>query len=146
MSSILAAGTPPPNKYVFDREGGTIEFLEGAGDAIYTVYPRGDRSVSGLLGFTITRNAVTDVRLSGVDGDEIALELHDILALRTETTPADAENKSVSFRLENASDDGMASTYTVGGSEKFTELVTYRAGTFDLVLTSSRLPNSARKW
>lgn len=135
-----------PDKYVIDTKAGTIEILEGAEDAIYTVYPRGDRSVSGLLGFTITRNAVTDVRLSGVDGDEIALELHDILALRTETTPADAENKSVSFRLENASDDGMATTYTVGGSEKFTELVTYRAGTFDLVLTSVANPAVTRTY
>lgn len=123
-----------PDKYVIS--GNTIEVLPGAKDAIFTVTYRMNPRIEGLLGFTISDNPVTGVSLAGVEGDELTLEVHDILALRTEVTPANSTNKVVSFKIENASAENMANAYSVGGSEKFTELVTYRPGTFDLVLTA----------
>ena len=123
-----------PDKYVISDN--TIEVLQGAKDAIFTVTYRMNPRIEGLLGFTISDNPVTGVSLAGVEGDELTLEVHDILALRTEVTPANSTNKVVSFKIENASAENMANAYSVGGSEKFTELVTYRPGTFDLVLTA----------
>ncbi len=89
---------------------------------------------------------VTDVRLAGVEGDELSLDLHDIMALRFEVEPATASNKGVSIRMENASAEGLANGYSVGGAERFTELVTYRPGTFDLVLTAASNPEVTRTY
>lgn len=109
-----------------------------AKDAIFSIAPRfGSSDVEGLLGFTINANPVTSVYLDGVDGDEIEMEVHEILALSPVVEPAAASNKVVTMKIENPSADNIAVTYPVGGSKKFTELVTYSTGTFDLVLTSS---------
>lgn len=117
-----------------------LEVKSGAKNHIFTVNSILDENIKGLVGFTVNDNPVTDVRLAGVEGDGLTLELHDILALRAEVTPANATNKAVAFKIENPSSENMATTYGVGGSEKFTELVTYRPGTFDLTLTSVENP------
>ena len=129
---------PTPDRYVV--ADGTIEVLPGAKDAIFTVSCTDNTSVKGMLGFTVNPYPVTSVSLAGVEGDEITLDCMDILALRTEVEPAESLNKNVVISLSSMSRPDMAATYSVGGSEKFTELVTYYPGTLTLTLSALENP------
>lgn len=129
---------PTPDRYVVSD--GTIEVLPGARDAIFTVSCTDDPSVKGLLGFTVNPYPVTSVSLAGIEGDDITLDCMDILALRTEVEPAESVNRNVVITLSDMSRPGMATTYSVGGSEKFTELVTYYPGTLTLTLSALENP------
>lgn len=118
-------------------EEGKIRIAEGAESQMFEVRYHLDSTVKGMLYFNVSSNAVTEVYLDGVDESEnIVLTANDILALKPAVLPEDADNKYVALRLENMTEENMATTYSVGGAEKFTELVTYKAGEFDLVLTS----------
>lgn len=133
---------PTPDKYVVTD--GTIEVLPGAKDAIFTVACAADPSVKGMLGFSVNPNPVTSVSLAGVEGDDIILDCMDILALRAEAEPAESLNKKVVITLSDMSRPDMATTYSVGGSEKFTELVTYYPGTLSLTLSALENPEIKR--
>ncbi|MDE5972619.1 MAG: leucine-rich repeat protein, partial [Muribaculaceae bacterium] len=136
-----------PAGYDFWLNSLSIGVGGSASDAIFSVRPRfGGENVEGLLGFSVVSKPVSAVYLEGVDEDEIDLELHEILALIPAVEPADADNKAVKLTVENASAENIAVTYPVGGSRKFTELVTYFPGTFDLVLSSVETPEISRTY
>lgn len=136
-----------PAGYEFRFDALAVNADGKAKDAIFSVRPRfGGESVEGLLGFSVVGRPVSAVYLEGVDEDEIALELHEILALIPSVEPADADNKSVKLTVENASAENIAVTYPVGGSRRFTELVTYHPGSFDLVLSSVENPEISRTY
>lgn len=137
-------GTAIPSGYVI--EGNTIAVLEGANDAIFRVTLRSDPSVKGMLAFSVNPNPVTEVRLDGLEGEEIELTCNDILALRTAVTPDNSANKNVVITLSDMSQTDMATTYTVGGSEKFAELVTYKPGTLTLTLSALENPEIKKEY
>lgn len=122
--------------------------LEETGDNEY----RQADGVEGMLSFEVAANPVKAVSLDGDFDGEIELTAHDLLALRTKAMPASA-NQSVLMTIENATDENIATAYPVSGympdgvtMGKFTELVTYRAGEFDLVLTSAENKNVSRSY
>lgn len=136
------------NPYYEDLDNGAYEFWlnaitvnSGANDRIFVIKSILDEKIEGLLGFTINPNPVTSVYLEGIEGNTLDLEVNEIAALRTRVEPSDAVSRGVALSIENATVENMANAYSVGGSEKFTELVTYRPGEFDLVLKSVENPD-----
>jgi len=127
-----------PEKYII--EDGTIEVLAGATDAVFRVTLHGNSKVKGMLAFSVNPYPTTSVSLDGVEGDNITLDCNDILAMRVKVEPENSANKNVVFSVSDTSDSDMVTTYSVGGSEKFTELVTYRPGTFKLTLSALENP------
>lgn len=122
--------------------------LEEQGDNVYVQKD----GVEGLLSFDITTNPVKAVSLEGDYQYDIIVNCHDILPLRTKAMPASA-NQGVAMSIENATVENMANAYGVSGYMpdgqtlgKFTELVTYRPGEFDLVLTSVENSNVKRTY
>lgn len=134
--SLISGSTP--EKYII--ENGTIEVLAGASDAIFRVSLHGNSKIKGMLAFSVNPYPTTAVSLEGVEGDDITLDCHDILAMRARVEPGNSANKNVVFSISDTSDNEMVATYSVGGSEKFTELVTYRPGTFRLTLSALENP------
>lgn len=134
---------------------GNLSVSSGASDAIfnlkyfYGLEETGDNEYSqsddlqGMLAFSVNANPVKAVALEGDFDAGIEMTVHDIVALRTKAMPAKA-NQSVIMSIENATDENIATAYSVSGYMpdgetlgRFTELVSYKTGEFDLVLTSA---------
>ena len=118
---------------------GKIEVLPSAESMMFEVRSHYYPEVKGLIYFDVNHYPVSKVYLDGINNDEdIVLTANDILALKPVVEPEQARNKAVKMTVENATADNMVNTYTVGGYERFTELVTYKSGEFDLKLTSGQ--------
>lgn len=123
-----------------------VEVKAGAKDQIYVVRSILNPDVWGMVSFEVNPAPVTEVYLDGIEGDEIVMTAHDILALSPAALPVEAVNAGVALSIENATAENMVNAYPVGGARKFTELVTYAPGSFDLVLTSTENADVTRRY
>ncbi len=122
--------------------------LEEQGDNVYTQ----KNGIEGMIAFDITPTPVKAVALDGEYGSTIEINCHDILPVRTRAFPVDA-NQGVALSIANPTVENIANAYGVSGYMpdgvtlgKFTEVVTYKPGEFDLVLTSVENPAVSRSY
>ncbi|MDE6754266.1 MAG: leucine-rich repeat protein [Muribaculaceae bacterium] len=122
--------------------------LEETGDNEYTQ----KNKVEGMIAFNVTSNPVKGVALVGDYDATINVDCHDLLPIRTCAFPTKA-NQGVKISIENATIENIANVYGVSGYMpdgetlgKFNELVTYKPGEFDLVLTSVENENVTRSY
>lgn len=122
--------------------------LEETADNVYTQTD----GVEGMLSFNVTENPAKAVALEGDYQYNITVGVHDILALKAKAMPASA-SQNVVMSIENTTVDNMANTYSVSGympdgntAGNFMELVTYKAGEFDLVLRAAEKPDVTRTY